>query len=104
MEDLFAIVRRNEVETMLHNARLTRDWPAADENRTEAERQIRVAMYRFAIGRMTDEERWQILEILRPCCPDMFFMQSPIEDQQPVLSPLDHEPHLSGFFAADASG
>ena len=74
MEDLFAIVRRNEVETMLHNARLTRDWPAADENRTEAERQVRVAMYRFAIGRMTDEERWQILEILRPCCPDMFFI------------------------------
>ena len=50
-----------------------------------------MAMYRFAVGQMKDEERRQILEILRPCCPDMFSMQPAIEHQQLALSPLSHE-------------
>ena len=98
--ELFTIVRRNEVEAMLHNARLTRDWPNGEQKRAEAARQVRMVMYRFALEQIKDEERRQILEILSPCCPDMFSMQPPIEHQQPASSALNHEtslPDVLGF-------
>ena len=77
MESLAAIIRRSEGETMLGNARLTRDWPMGDEQRAEAERQVRMAMYRAALGQISSEERDRILDILRPCCPDLFASLSP---------------------------
>jgi hypothetical protein len=77
METISAIVRRNEVEAMLGNARLTRDWPMGEEKRAEAERQVRMAMYRSALGQISHEERDCILAILRPCCPDLFASLSP---------------------------
>jgi hypothetical protein len=72
LEDLSAIVRGNEVETLLHNARLTRDWPDSQQRSQEANRQVRMAMYKAALGQISDEERDRILEILRRCCPELF--------------------------------
>ena len=72
METISAIVRRNEVEAMRGNARLTRDWPMGEEKRAEAERQVRMVMYRSALGRISHEERDCILAILRPSCPELF--------------------------------
>ncbi len=88
MEALSAIVRRNEVETMLQNARLTRDWPDGDEQRGEAERQVRMAMYRSALGQISDEERERILTILRPCCPEICVSAAPV-DREWELPPAD---------------
>lgn len=72
MEDLSAIVRGNEVQTLLRNARLTRDWPDSQQKRQEADRQVRMAMSKAALDQISDEERDRILEILRPCCPELF--------------------------------
>jgi hypothetical protein len=81
MEPLSALVRRNDVETTLRNAHLTRDWPNAEEQRPEAERQVRMAMYRSALGQISREERDRILDILRPCFPDFFAPPSPPADE-----------------------
>lgn len=72
METPSTILRHNDVETALRNARLTRDWPDGEEKRAEAERQLRMAMYRSALGQISDQERDRILAILRPCCPELF--------------------------------
>ena len=86
METLSTILRHNDVETVLRNARLTLDWPDGEEKRAEAERQIRMAMYRAALGQISNDERDRILDILRPCCPALFTSQSlpPHEPQFPV--------------------
>jgi len=62
---------------MFYNARLTRDWPMEEEKRAEAERQVRMAMYRSALGQISHEERDCILAILRPCCPEIFSVEPP---------------------------
>jgi hypothetical protein len=82
MESLATILRQNDVETMLQNARLTRDWPDREENRAEAERQVRMAMYRSALGQISSEERDRILDTLRPCCPEVFCV-----DPAPAIRP-----------------
>ena len=80
MEDLSAIVRSNEVETLLRNARLTRDWPDSDQKFQEANRLVRIAMYKAALGQVSGEERDRILEILRPCCPELFTAVVPLPE------------------------
>jgi len=75
METLTAIVRRNDVETMLRNARLTREWPDGQEKRAEAERQVRMAMYERALGGISEDVAREILDILRPCCPEVFCVE-----------------------------
>jgi hypothetical protein len=82
MEPLFAMVRQHDVETMLHNARLTRDWPIDEERRAEAERQVRMTMYDRALGEISEDVAREILDILRPCCPDIF-----CGDPPPALRP-----------------
>jgi hypothetical protein len=67
------ILRRNDVRTLLANARLTAAAADGPERTEEARRQIHKAMYRFALGEITDEERRQILTLLEPCCPGTFF-------------------------------
>jgi hypothetical protein len=62
----------NDIETLLHNARLTRDWPNSDERYDQAQRQVLRAMYQTALGQISHQERNRILEILRPCCPELF--------------------------------
>jgi hypothetical protein len=88
METLSAIVRRIEAEAMLQSARLTRDWPNGEEKRAEAERQVRMAMYRSALGQIFDEEREHILAILRPCCPDLFTSLRRPPDPERELPPI----------------
>ena len=75
MDTLSAIVRRNDMETMLENARLTRDWPDGQEKYAEAERQVRMAMYERALGGISGDATREILDILRPCCPGVFCVE-----------------------------
>ena len=89
MESLFSLVRRNEVETMLENARLARDWPDVEERRTEAERQIRALMYRSALGQIDDEERDRILAVLAPCCPYLFLAAIPMREEVSQSPPVE---------------
>ena len=77
MESLATVVRQNDVETMLQNARLTRDWPDREEKSKEASRQVRMAMYERALGGIPEDVAREILDILRPCCPDLFASPSP---------------------------
>jgi hypothetical protein len=71
-EDLSKLLRRRLAEAMIDNARLTRQHPESPERSTEARRQFYQAMYEFALGHITREERRQILELLEPCCPEVF--------------------------------
>ena len=73
------ILRRNEVRTMIANARLTAAADDSPERTEEAKRQIHKAMYRFALGEITEEEPRQILTLLEPCCADTSF-RLPIVD------------------------
>ena len=105
MEDLSATLRRNEVETLLRNARLTRDWPDSEVKCEQAKRQVLQAMYQAGLGQISDEERNRILEILRPCCPELFAPISPPPEhdwQFPVEE--DMIPHATRDLASDASG
>ena len=75
---------------MLENARLTAAAPGSPEQADEAARQVHRAMYEFALGAITADERRQILTILHPSCPDMFFSSPDVEklavaDQQASL-------------------
>jgi hypothetical protein len=79
---------------MLDNARLTVAAGVGPNRAKEAERQIHAAMYRFALGQITDEERGQILAILQPCCPEMFFSQPTLDDPHVGTARLDWEQHL----------
>lgn len=88
MESLSAIIRRNDVEMTLRNARLTADWPDGDEKRAEAERQLRMAMYRAALGQISGNERDRIVAILRPCCAELCHTEPPPQEQAPELLPV----------------
>jgi hypothetical protein len=74
------------VETMFVNARFTRNWPETPEQLTEAERQIRMAMYQRALGEISEEERDRVLAILRPCVPDLFAPPAPIHNEWESLA------------------
>jgi len=82
MDTLATVVRRNEVQTMLENARLTRDHPDGAERMETARRQVYRVLYKAALGEITEGERRQILDILRPCCPGLFS-----RDHQPAVRP-----------------
>ena len=69
---LHEVLRQNDVETMLRNARITARCDDGAEKRQEAVRQVHLAMYRAGLSQITAEEREQILMILRPCCPEVF--------------------------------
>ena len=75
-------LRHNDVKTMLENARLTAASADNAERSEEAQRQIHQAMYRFGLGQITDEERRQILVLLEPCCPGIFFRFPTADDPQ----------------------
>jgi hypothetical protein len=66
------ILRRNEVQTSIHNAEIVREYPDSPERTDAAREQVHRAMYRAALGQITENERTQILAILTPCCPDFF--------------------------------
>ena len=68
---------QNEVQTTLRNASLVLAWPDGDERRAEAERQVRMAMYRAALGQISEEVKGRILGILFPLCPDLFVSHIP---------------------------
>jgi hypothetical protein len=71
------LLRRSDAETMRTNARITASAPEGTERRQEAERQeaerqVHQAMYRAALGEITEEERSFVLAVLYPCCPELF--------------------------------
>ena len=89
--------------TLLHNAGVTRHWPDGEEKRQEAERQVHHTMYEAALGCITEQEREQILEILRPSCPELFTPLPPSEedwrlavDQDMILN-LAYDPGNDAF-------
>ena len=80
--DLSAVLHRNNFETMLYNARITHDWPDCQQKLDEASRQAHAALYRHALQEISDEERDMILDVLRPHCPEIFYVGSTNEDPQ----------------------
>jgi hypothetical protein len=68
-----AILRQREVNAMLDDAKLTRDWPDCQEKLDAASRQVRMALYKRVLHEISDEERDTILDILRPHCPEIFY-------------------------------
>ena len=81
-KELSALLRRPEVKVMLDNAMLTRNALGDPKQSIEARRQIRMTMYKHALGQITDEERQRILNILRPCCPEIFYTAPTTEERQ----------------------
>ena len=75
-------IRHNDVTTMLENARLTAAAKESTERFEEARRQVHQAMYRFGLGQITEQERRQILVLLEPCCPAIFFRLPSIDNLQ----------------------
>ena len=75
-------IRHNDVKTMLANARLTAAADESTERSAEAQRQVHQAMYRFGLGQITEQERRQILALLEPCCPGIFFRWPTVDDPQ----------------------
>jgi len=75
---------------MMANARLTAAATDSPERTDEAKRQVHQAMYRFALGEITEEERQQILTLLKPCCPGTFFVPRVAEDH-PTMWDLPHQ-------------
>lgn len=78
---LHDILRQREVRAMLDDAKLIRDWPDGREKVDEASRQAHMALFKRALQGISDEERDCILEILRPCCPDLFAPLDPPPDR-----------------------
>ena len=79
MAELPSLLRHNEWQVMLRNAHLICASPDSLERTTAARELIYRAMYKAALKQITDDERRQLLTILRPCCPDLFYttMTSP---------------------------
>jgi len=82
------MLRRNDAETMLENARLTARYPQSEERDQEASRLIHHVMYACTLGEITAEERRAILAILQPCCPDLF-VRTPAADEPGTASTQD---------------
>src|SRR5688500_15083399 len=57
-------LRLRRVDAMQSDAVLVREHPDSAERTVEAQRLIREAMYSRAIGRITDDERDRILDVL----------------------------------------
>jgi hypothetical protein len=87
-ENLREIVRRHRAEAMIETARLISTFQESDDRRREARFQVYQAMYESALGRLTDAERQLILEILRPCCPDVFEAAAGLTPPPPELPAL----------------
>ena len=96
-------LRRNTVETVLGNARLIARAADGLERMEEARRQVRMVMYESALGRITREERGQILAVLRPCCPDMFSFQPTRDDPYAARAFLDDAEDCRAHAATDAA-
>lgn len=84
---------------MFDNATLTRNASDSLDQAKEAERQIRMAMYKSALGQITEQEKQHILDILHPCCPEVFFTPPSIDVHQTTfwtmedaMPPAEHFP------------
>ena len=52
-------------------------------------------MYKFALRQITEDERRQILDCLRPCCPELFAVSVPPQRREAALQTLDDQPVLA---------
>jgi len=96
--DLPAILRHAEVKAMFDNATLIRNTPDSLDQAKEAERQIRMALYKFALGQITEQEKQQIIDLLHPCCPEVFFTPPSIDVHQTTFSTMeDATPPIEHF-------
>jgi hypothetical protein len=85
------VLRQREVQVIIENAMLTRERPDSIERTEEARRRVRMAMYYAALGQITHEEKKRILDILRPCCPEIFFTPQLVEDRPGTSSPMEDD-------------
>jgi hypothetical protein len=80
---------------MLDCAALIGVQPESLERTKAAERLVRTAMHKFALRQITEGERRQILDCLRPCCPELFAASAPPKQREAALQTLDDEPTLA---------
>jgi hypothetical protein len=85
------VLWQREVQVIIENAMLTRERPDSIERTEEASRRVRMAMYYSALGQITQEEKKRILDILRPCCPEIFFTSPLIDDRPSTFSPTEDD-------------
>lgn len=90
-ETLASSLRVIRLDAMRSQAQAIRDYPDSDERTEEARKLIHAVLYDFALGRISDEEREQILDVLhfarKPCtiCPD-----------EPISTFLDEDDRAPG--------
>jgi len=83
---------------MLRNAHVTAQSDGGPERKHEAIRQVHLAMYRFALGQITEDERQRLLSILRPCCPEVFVSPPDKQGRDPAFS-IPAEPYADSSLA-----
>jgi hypothetical protein len=88
-ETLAELLRRRLAEARIDNARLTAAYPHLTARAAEARRQVYEAMYEYALRRITEQERRTILDILHPCCPDLFEPAERLSSPPPTHPGLD---------------
>lgn len=64
-------LRDRRVVAHIADAEFIRDYPDCPERIEEAERHVRNAMFEFTVGRITDNERKAILQILAFAVPPL---------------------------------
>ncbi len=75
----------------LSTTTLTREHPDSIKRTEEARRRVRMAMYYAALGQITQEKKKRILDILRPCCPEIFFTPPLVDDQPGAFPPSEDD-------------
>lgn len=63
-EPLAETLHRLRIETLLRQAQIIRDHPPGEERSREAQRLLYGVMYDHALGRLSHDEREQILSLL----------------------------------------
>jgi hypothetical protein len=92
MAELASLIRQQEWEAMLRNAHLIRNAPEGPERTAAARELIYRAMYEAALRQITQDQRHQLLAILQPCCPDLFYSASAFHDEASDLQDTPGNP------------
>jgi hypothetical protein len=70
-DSLGGLLHERHVQARISTAELIRDYSDCPERTAEAERFVREAMLEFTLGRITDDERTKILDILAFAVPPL---------------------------------
>jgi hypothetical protein len=86
---------------MLDCAAIVRAQPASAERTAAAERLVRTAMFKFALRRITEDERQRILHTLEPCCPELFAASASAQGRHSPLQTLGNGTDSAGVPVAE---